>query len=44
MDELNGQNVTMHVVCAADANYGAHEGITFSSVLNGDQDIINAVL
>ncbi len=36
MDELNGHNVTMHIVCAADANYGAHAGITFSSVLNAN--------
>jgi lipopolysaccharide biosynthesis glycosyltransferase len=36
MDEVNGHNNTMHIVCAADANYGAYAGITLSSALNAN--------
>lgn len=36
MDEVNDHNNTMHIVCAADADYGAYAGITLSSVLNAN--------
>jgi lipopolysaccharide biosynthesis glycosyltransferase len=36
MAEVKDRNDTMHIVCAADSNYGAYAGITLSSVLTAN--------